>query len=243
MQRVVKKLRASIASIGVRDTGLYLVARILRSLFGNRVRLVKYLFVVQPLRAHGDGAARSTGAFDLAEIGPQSELFAQVDRPRDVIAGRFAQGARCLAATVRGRTLAGFLWYVIGPYHEDEVRATFVPEPAGAACWDFDVTIMPAFRMGRLFSHLWRRASNDLASRGIRCSVSRISAFNAASIASHRRLGAEIVGTATFLCVGGWQIMHASDRPRWHVSWGDGRRVLLRIGARAAQAPSGARYT
>ncbi|HKP66213.1 MAG TPA: hypothetical protein VJX31_06275 [Casimicrobiaceae bacterium] len=146
-----------------------------------------------------------------------------------MIAARFAQGACCLAATVHGNELAGFLWFVVGAYDEDEVRARFVPAPRGKAAWDFDVTIMPRYRMGRLFGYLWQRATVELTQRGVTSSVSRISAFNPASIASHRRLGARIVGNALFLCFGPVQLMRASHAPRWHLSWRDDQRPTLEI--------------
>jgi hypothetical protein len=119
---------------------------------------------------------------------------------------------------------------VAGPYDEDEVRARFVPVPAGQACWDFDVTILPDFRMSRLFGLLWTRASEELSSTGIRWTVSRISAFNGGSIASHRRLGAKIVGTALFLCAGRWQLMGSTLRPKLHLSWREDQRPVMPVG-------------
>ena len=163
------------------------------------------------------GLAR-TGKFELDWLEPGSALFAQVERPAAVIEARFAQGSRCLAATIEGDEFAGFLWYVVGPYVEDEVRARFVPTPSGQTAWDFDVLVQPRFRMGRLFGYLWTRGMAEMARSGVRQTVSRISAFNGASIASHRRLGARIVGQATFLCIGSWQLMKSSMAPGWHFS-------------------------
>ncbi|MCC6198362.1 MAG: GNAT family N-acetyltransferase, partial [Burkholderiales bacterium] len=157
-------------------------------------------------------------------------LLREADRPAEVIAARFAQGARCLAAAKQGR-LAGFLWFVVGPYEEDEVRARFVPEPAGAASWDFDVMVLPQYRMGRLFSYLWTRANAELAKAGVRHTMSRISAFNAGSLASHQRLGATIAGSALFVCAGRLQVMRSSLRPHWHVSWRPDQRPVLIVAA------------
>jgi hypothetical protein len=154
-----------------------------------------------------------------------------VERPASVIASRFAQGARCLAAIAEGSHLAGFLWFVVGPYDEDEVRVRFVPGPQGAAAWDFDVSIQPRYRMGRLFSYLWHRAGLELAALGVRHTVSRVSAFNAASIASHRRLGSCVVGGAFFVCVGRWQLMKSSVAPKWHLSWRDDQRPVITVAA------------
>ena len=213
--------------MGAGNASLYALSRLLSALFGERVRIVKYYFAAQPVS--GAQGAGTSGSFELQWAERDSPLFSQVDRPPKVIAARFAMGARCLAATVNGSELAGFLWFVIGPYDEDEVRARFIPSPPGTASWDFDVTILPRFRMGRLFSYLWRRASGELAGQGVTHSVSRISAFNPVSIASHTRLGARLVGKATFVCIGNWEMMRASMPPRWHVSWRESQRPTLYI--------------
>jgi hypothetical protein len=165
-------------------------------------------------------------------------LLQQADRPASTLASRFAQGARCLVAAKQDE-LAGFLWFVTGPYEEDEVRARFVPGPAGAAAWDFDVLVMPQYRMGRLFSYLWARANAELAARGVRHTMSRISAFNAASLASHKRLGASIVGSALFVCVGRLQLMRSSLRPGWHFSWRPDQRPTLVVAADGSRRDMG----
>src|SRR5207249_3151072 len=140
---------------------LFAASRLLDALFAGRLRIVKYYFMAQQIGPPGPTAARS-GSFSLVWVDVGCPLFSQVDRPPAVIASRFAQGARCLAAIAEGTQLAGFLWIVVGPYEEDEVRARFCPRPAGAAAWDFDVTIMPRYRMGRLFSYLWHCAGAEL---------------------------------------------------------------------------------
>lgn len=228
------KLRDTMRAIGLWDTCLFAASRFVQSLFGARVRILKYYFIAQPVDAHP--ARERPGAFSLAWVDAASPLFSQIDRPSSVIAARFAQNARCLAATVDGSRLAGFLWYVAGPYEEDEVRARFWPKPDGAAVWDFDVSILPQYRMSRLFSYLWSRAATELATQGVTHSVSRVSAFNAASLAAHRRLGARIVGKALFVCIGPWQLMRSSLPPRWHVSWGNAQRPTLEIGAATGDA-------
>jgi hypothetical protein len=48
--------------------------------------------------------------------------------------------------------------------------------------------------------------------------MSRISAFNAGSRASHGRLGAVLLGSAVFLRCGDWQLTVASLAPFVHLS-------------------------
>jgi hypothetical protein len=106
----------------------------------------------------------------------------------------------------------------LGPYLEDEVRCRFVPLPEGRAAWDFDVYVDPQQRHGTVFLRLWDEANRFLAARGVRWSLSRISAFNSGSIRSHGRMGAKRIGAVTFLSLGRWQLAVASLAPRFHVS-------------------------
>ncbi|MCC6193666.1 MAG: GNAT family N-acetyltransferase [Burkholderiales bacterium] len=213
---VIVKFREAASGIGYWNAVLLALSRLADALCGGRVRIVKYNITVQPVVAPPGGAARA-GKFELSWGEAGSPLLAQADRPAEVIRARFAQGARCLVAANDGR-LAGFLWFVVGPYDEDEVRVRFVPDPHGRAAWDFDVMVKPEYRMGRLFSYLWAGAGAELRARGVEHTISRISAFNAESLAAHRRLGARIVGSAFFLCAGSWQLMRTSFAPRWHFS-------------------------
>jgi hypothetical protein len=227
----IRKFVDAASTMGAGNALLYAASRLLDRVFGGRVRIVKYIFVSQPVEPLTEWLPAGPGVFTLAFIGPQSPLFAEIERPSAVIAARYAQGARCLAALSSDHKLAGFLWYVTGAYDEDEVRARFLPEPVGAAAWDFDVTILPRYRMGRLFAYLWRRAAAELDAAGVRHTVSRISAFNPVSLASHRRLQARTVGKAFFLCLGRFQVMTSTVGPRWHLSWRDDQRPVMAIGA------------
>ncbi len=226
-----RKLSAAADAMGTGNALLYAASRVLDRVFGRRVRIVKYIFVSQPVTSLAAQAPSGSGAFTLSFIGPGSPLFAEVERPPSVIAARYAQGARCLAATNAEDKLAGFLWYVTGAYDEDEVRARFLPEPEGATAWDFDVTILPRYRMGRLFGYLWRRAAVELEAVGVTHTLSRISAFNSRSMASHRRLQARTVGQALFVCLGRLQLMTSTVGPRWHLSWRDDQRPVMAIAA------------
>ncbi len=225
---VFAKFREAADAIGFWNAVLFAISRVSGTLCGDRIRIVKYYITVQPVAAESGERWTRTGTFDITWADAGCPLFADIERPPEVIAARFAQGARCLVAASKGQ-LAGFLWFVIGPYDEDEVRVRFVPGPPGSAAWDFDVMVMPQFRMGRLFSYLWHRANSELGARGVRRTVSRISAFNAGSLASHQRLGARIVGNVLFLCVGQWQLMYSSLAPRWHLSRRADERPTLTI--------------
>lgn len=225
---ILAKFGETAAAIGIWNATLFATSQLLGTLGGGRVRIVKYYITAQPVVVSPPERWTRTGNFELGWANGDCQLFKEVERPPEVIASRFAQGARCLVAASKGH-LAGFLWFVVGPYEEDEVRVRFIPEPPGAAAWDFDVMVMPQFRMGRLFSYLWARATAELGASGVRHTMSRISAFNATSLSSHQRLGARIVGSAIFFCVGRWQLMRSSLAPHWHFSWRLDRRPTLTI--------------
>ena len=235
------KFQRLVANFGWWNTVLLVISRVLRAITASRARLVKYYFVEQPVRVPIDGrpvGMPRTGSFRLDWVELDCPIFARIERPQAVLASRFAQGARCLLATREDGEFAGFLWFVIGPYEEDEVRARFTPQPAGRVAWDFDVAIAPRFQMSRLFGYLWEIASKEMHAAGVLFSMSRISAFNSVSLASHRRLGARIVGHATFLCVGRLQVMVSSLKPNWHWSWRDDQRPEIVIDS-AVQLVSG----
>jgi hypothetical protein len=130
--------------------------------------------------------------------------------------------------------LVGFIWIRLDRYEEDEVRCDYLLDPVGELAWDFDAYVAPEFRMSRAFVQLWEAANEFLRRRGYHWTASRISAFNPASLASHRRFGAEHRHTALFLAVGPVQLALLSLRPYVHLSAGRASRpaVVLRAASK-----------
>ena len=60
-----------------------------------------------------------------------------------------------------------------------------------------------------------------LAAENVRRTLSRIDAFNAGSLAVHRKLGARDVARGWFMLIGPAQITISSVAPYWHVSLRD----------------------
>lgn len=211
------RLKLTIRQLGLPDACWYALARLVGALSFGHWRLHKYRFVAQPVASQPlcGGRGRS---IDVRDAGPGLDP-AQFQRRPEVIGSRFAQGARCLAAYVAGK-LAGYLWYCLGAYQEDEVRARFVPATPDAA-WDFDVEVFCEHRLGLAFARLWDEANRRLRAHGVRWSLSRISAFNPGSRGVHARLGAVPIGSAVFLRCGRWQWMAASLPPYLHCSRSD----------------------
>jgi hypothetical protein len=213
---LLASLRGIAKSLGIFAAICYVLARAVDRASAGKARLVLYRLVAQPVpRESGMGPA-GAGAIGLRFVGPDDPVVPQFPRPPSVIERRFCDGARCLAA-IKSERLVGFLWYKEHEYIEDDVRCCYRFDPS-IAVWDFDVYIDPAFRLSRLFGRLWDRANRELSQHGYRWSLSRISAFNATSLAAHSRLGARRLGTAIFFVFGRVQFSVASLAPFVHLS-------------------------
>lgn len=226
---MLHKLRTNVRDLGAANSAFYALRRAAGKL-GGGAAVHRYALVVQPIPPGPllpPGRARSTV---IRPVAPGDPALAAMPLTEDVLRYRFDQGAACFGA-FRDGEMVGCLWLRLGPYLEDEVRCRFVPLPAGRSAWDFDVYVVPGLRAGLTFARLWDAANDYLRAQGITRSFSRISVFNAASLASHRRLGARTLGTATFVRLGRWQVMVASLPPYLHLSTRPGAVPEIRLRA------------
>lgn len=209
---ILTRFRALLGDLGLGDTVLYLVARGIAAV-ARRPVLIKYYLYAQPLPDKPLFGARPSASHQIRRVEPGDPLTASFPRPEDVIADRFEQGAICLALEREG-ALKGYIWFILGDYNEDEVWCTFRPLPAGVAAWDFDVYVDPADRLGLAFARLWEAGRQYLRERGYTWSISRVSAFNSASLRAHRRLQAKPVGSMVILLLGAYQMMWSTGLRR-----------------------------
>jgi GNAT superfamily N-acetyltransferase len=200
----------------LKDRLLYYTSRALERLTGGNARIVRYYFVAQRVPDAPLAAVRGPMRFYSSD--PQDVSIRQALRPEPVISHRFASGARCFTA-VSGTELAGFIWIKEDEYLEDEVRCAYRWQPVALAAWDFDVYVAAPFRGTRVFARLWEYTNQFLRGRGYRWTLSRISAFNPASMAAHRRIGLVTLGSATFLVLGSLQLSFFTRAPYVHWSW------------------------
>ena len=194
----------------------------------DRVRLIKYLIVAQPVGTGALVTLRPDRYTEIVEALPGSELSRHFPRPKRVIQQRFESGAICHCAVVKNE-FAGFIWFRANAYEEDEVRCTYVLQSPHSSVWDFDVYIDPRFRLSRTLARLWQAVDTQLKARGIQWTFSRISAFNAESLAAHAKLGTIECHSATFLLVGRLQLSLLPQRPYVHASLSTRRRPTLRL--------------
>jgi GNAT superfamily N-acetyltransferase len=229
---ITARLHHCVVQLGWCNAALYALDRLLALLSGGNWALYRYHFVAQALVAAPLCPGRGTD-IEVRLLASPEQIPPGYPRPADVLRRRYQQGAQSLAAYRHGE-LVGFLWFRAGAYQEDEVRARYLL-PAACA-WDFDVYVRPAERLGWVFRRLWEEAQHLLRARGVGCSCSRISAFNAGSLRAHARLGARRLGSATFLRCGRWQWMLASLAPYIHLSRSDNSFPQLRLNAGAMAA-------
>ncbi len=208
-------LRHTLAQLGWLNAALYWLGRALDNASAGRWTLHRYRFVAQYVGDRPICAGRGTDIQVHAHVQDQA-LPDSYPRPPAVVRARFEQGAYSLGAWRHGR-LAGFLWLVLDAYQEDEVRVRY-RLPRADTSWDFDVWIDPDERLGWAFPRLWEAARQQLRERGVRWTCSRISAFNAASLRAHARIGNVRLGDALFVRCGGWQWMFSTLAPYFHLS-------------------------
>lgn len=200
-----KPLRETLGKLDNTDGLIYLLAKAMRRLSGGRARIVRYHFYAQPVPQEPRNHTRPSVQSRVRQITAADPIIATFPRSKSVIEQRFQSGATCFVAEHDGR-FAGYLWLARESYEEDEVRCTYTFTPPELCAWDFDVYVVPEYRIGRTFARLWDAANEYLAHQGVQWSLSRITPLNLGSIAAHQRLGLRKLGSATFLCVGSKQI-------------------------------------
>lgn len=224
---LIGKVKRLVWELGLAGAVCYVVYRLCAKSRGL-VSLHSYLFVAQPIPDKALLPPQRGRSIVVRQIGAKDPALLSLPLDEKVLCYRAEQGAICFGAFKDGEII-GCLWVCLSPYEEDEVRCRYHPTPPDTSAWDFDVYLKPPHRSGLGFARLWDEANDFLRRRGITVSWSRISAFNPSSLASHARLGANIVGKATFFRFGGCQLMVASVPPRFHLSLGRSNVPLIRL--------------
>ncbi|SRR5579875_396294 len=210
------KLRSSLAQLGFLDTIYYGTSRLAQRWTGKPL-IYRYAIMAQPVPDRPLLPPRRGRDIEIRLLLSPDPILGELELTPEVVAHRFRQGAVCFAAFKNDRII-GSLWLCCGPYFEDEVRCRFDCSPRESTCWDFGLYLTPAYRGGIAFARLWDAANAYLRERAIAWSFSRVGRINPGSLASHKRLGARQLGTATFFCVGGWQLMLTSLPPYFQLS-------------------------
>lgn len=229
LKRIIQRISSSFSEFGIVSGLLYLLDQaFLRA--NSRFRVFDYELMVQPVANESMAPANLTKSFEVRELPEGDPLLEATPPPPEIIADRFRQPTVCLGAFQKG-VFIGYQWLCFGPYEEDEVRCTFVPQPTDASVFDFDFYLFPDYRLGLGFVALWDGANAFMRERGIRFTTSRVSRFNIASRKSHAHLGWHCIGRAVFFTGKRAQLMLASVAPYCHFSFSADSRPRLLIQA------------
>jgi hypothetical protein len=224
-----RTLAKVVKEIGLWNACLYALNELARRLVGEDV-LRKYYLFAQPVPPSPLFPRNKGRQLDINVLSPEQVYCHVSNRQLSVLRDRIDQGSICIGAFRDGR-LVGYLWYVQGRYREDEVRCDFCPAPEHASSWDYDVYLDPALRGSLAFVRLWDHGYEHMRARGIRWSMSRISAFNAVSVLSQERMRAVRVGSLLFFVIGRIQVMFGTVAPFLHFSFGARSRPRVRVRA------------
>ncbi len=208
MRAVSGRVRAVLREYGVRVALGFAVHRLLGRASGGSCGLFWYQFYRQPV---GDQLlVKEDPGLNFLWLDHHEAILEEIPRPVANLRARFEQDVKSLVVLKRGELIA-CAWFGFGRFWEDEVRCIY--RMPAAAVWDFDVYVVPRYRLGRTFARTWQAANTLLVKAGITHSFSRISAYNRHSVLSHQRLGAAQVGTALFLRLGALQLMCGNIAP------------------------------
>lgn len=221
MSRILSPFR----EFGLVAGALYATDRVLSRLTPH-ARLLVYDLVAQPIGGTRILSAERSRKLHWKELGPGDPDLGAIAAPPAVREQRFAQGATCLATYSDGR-LVGYVWLCPDRYDEDEARCTYLLQPSGEGVFDFDLVVLPEYRMGFGFASVWHCTSEYLQGRGVSCSFSRITRFNLASRRSHARLGAVRIGRMITVKLWRLELIVATVPPHLHLS--TSRRAAVRL--------------
>jgi hypothetical protein len=211
---------------------LLLLARGVRRISRGRIALLHYRILAQPVPPAPPARQAGSRGIAVERVFPGHPLLAQFPHRPDALRKRFADRAVCHAAHHEG-ALVGYLWLQETPFADRDAGCVFVPAPRGRAAWDYDLWIAPAWRMSRAFQRLWDAANAHLRARGVAWTLSCVSGFNRASLASHQRLGARVVSHAWIVRTGSRQLALFTQPPFIDLCLLTGSRARLEVRAPA----------
>lgn len=212
---------------GLGAGALYTVDRVLR-LISPRLGLFVYELMVQPITGKAMLSPNLAKNLRFSEIGRGHPDIAAMPARADIKESRFDQGAVCLG-TYRNDKLIGYIWFCFNHYLEDEVRCTYQLVDAQRSVFDFDLYVLPEYRMGVGFMGIWHGANTYLHQRGVRYTFSRLTRFNLASRRSHAHLGWRAAARAVFVQAWNLELMFASCTPYLAMTWKPSQRTRLRL--------------
>ena len=109
LARMLRTWRSLRVEMGTPWAMLYVLHRALQFISRGHARVVPYALYAQPLGADAFTRVRDAATTQVALTPPDAPWINDFPRPADVVAARFAAGAQCFTALVRGE-FAGHIW-------------------------------------------------------------------------------------------------------------------------------------
>ncbi|MGH8218553.1 MAG: hypothetical protein ACREUT_08310 [Steroidobacteraceae bacterium] len=211
-----RRLISPFQEFGLLCGTLYALDRVLSRL-SPQLRVLVYELMVQPISPTPILPSRLARKLSVRVLERGHPDLAAVVAPQAVQHARFSQSSICLG-TYSGEHLIGYVWLCFERYEEDEARCTFIVNPRGQAVFDFDLVVLPEYRMGLGFAGLWHGTNEYLRARGISWSFSRLTRFNIASRRAHGHLRWRRVGAAVIFKFWSVEIIASTIAPYLYLS-------------------------
>lgn len=222
----LRKIMGPFREFGWIAGGVYALDRVLRAMSPG-LRLYFYEFMAQPIKTLPKLPQSLLKNLSFGEITPGCEELRHMPARPEIISSRFNQGAICLGAYYKG-VLSAYIWFCFQRYAEDEAHCTYELAEPETTVFDFDLYVLPEYRMGIAFPGLWYGAGKYLEGRGIRYTCSRMTRFNLASRNAHLRMGSKRIGQAIFFQAWRVQLLLATIPPFLSLTWNpQSPRILL----------------
>lgn len=222
-------------TFGVWDGTLYVVHRLLQRI-SPRCGLFVYDVTAQAVTAKPLLPERWAKNLRYMEIPRGHPAVEAMPAREDIKQQRFEQGAICLGV-YRDEQLLGYIWYCFGRYDEDEVRFRYELTDAQHTVFDFDLYILPEYRMGIGFAAVLHFANQYLRSKGVEYSFSRLTRFNLASRRSHSHVGLVTVASTYCLQLGAVEIVVSSTFPFIAMSRSKTHRISFKLSPQMVVLP------
>ena len=221
---------ASLGRLSVADVLLNGVAKFLRGAFGEYISLHKmYLMAHSPYHSP---SPRNQTEFDIRPLLQGDPLCLELPQSIDNIKRRFQSGASCLVAMRRGH-LVGSLWLTWTACTKSEkFRCHLHLASPGRSAIIFDEFVQANLNPTEILAALRHEATRQLAEQGVEWTFSLVSAFTPNSRTTN---GSVHYGSATFLCIGSFQLAFLSQAPYLHVSFSRKAMPIVHLAEPGAQ--------
>lgn len=223
-----QRLAGPFKQFGLRDGALYVAHRALQRI-SPRCGVFVYELMAQPVTEGGLLPAKWSKNVTSSEIPRGHPDIERMPAREDIKHLRFEQGAICLGVYLREK-LVGYIWYCFESYDEDEVRCRYELTEPNRTVFDFDLYVMPEYRMGIGFIAVLHCANEFLRNRGIEYSFSRLTRFNIASRRSHSHIQWTCVARAYCLQIGPLELLVSTLYPFFALTWSRTQRVCFKLG-------------